>query len=345
MKIPFFSLFKQHEELSQELNEAFSRVVRQGQFILGDEVLAFESSFAGYLGAGHCIACGNGTDALELAFEALGIGTGDEVIVPAFGWHSCYLALKRLGATPVVVDVGQDMNLDSGLIPRFISKSTKAVVAIHLFGLPCDILALKQVCEAHGLLLIEDCAQAHGAEVAGSRVGAHGDVGVFSFYPTKNLGAMGDGGAVTCRDLQMAERIKQLRDYGRPAMQEGRNSRLDELQAAFLNVKLKYLDAWNERRRANAKSYALGIGDAYSASSVYHQYVLRVKDRDLFRARMDQVGIGTSVHYPFHLSTDEGSHAARLSREVVSLPVFPELTDIEISYICEHLNRLQGFLI
>lgn len=352
MEIPFFDLIRHHESLSEELEEAISGVMKRGRFIAGEEVRKFEENYATYLGVDHCVTCANGTDALELVLQVCGIGMGDEVIVPAFGWISPALAVKRSGATPVFVDVSAETgNMDLNKAEKAISEKTKAIIPIHLFGDPCDIVQLKVLCQKHSILLIEDCAQSHGAEVNGLKTGSFGDLAIFSFYPTKNLGCMGDGGAIVTNRKDLADRLSALRDYGRVSRTEfryeGRNSRLDEIQAAVLNVKLKYLDVWNLRRREIAGRYWAAMNRAikdFPKDSVFYQFAVRVQDRARFIRELLENGIYTEVYYPFALQpvfTQDLSafpNATLLSEQLVSLPVYQDLSDGEVALISNMLT-------
>ncbi len=335
------------KKLNEEVQKAITKVVDSGIFIQGEMVRRFEQNFAKYLGVNHCVTCGNGTDALEMSLEVLSIGQGDEVILPAFGWVSPAMAVKRSGATPVFVDVEYTTgNIDISLVQAAISERTKAIIPIHLFGNPCDIISLRKLCGDYKIYLIEDCAQAHGAEVQGKKVGSFGELAVFSFYPTKNLGAFGDGGALVTNNDQLAEKLRALRDYGRTSRHEfnfaGRNSRLDEIQAAVLGVKLRYLDRINEERRERAKilweKIALPKKD-FPVNSVFHQFVIKVKDRDEVLSVLKQL----DIHYPFTIPETINYHnnypiAKGLSEESISLPLYTRLSEIEITYICDHLK-------
>ncbi len=356
MNIPFFDLNRQNKSLEAEIYQAINEVQSSGTFILGPKVAAFEEAFADYLGVEHCITCGNGTDALELSLEALGIKVGDEVLVPSFGWISPYMAVKRCGAKPVLVEVDPiSGNILSEDISKNISPRSKAVIAIHLYGHPCDIQSIKSLCEANNLYLVEDCAQAHGAGVNGQKCCSFGDMAIFSFYPTKNLGAWGDGGAVVTNNEELASKIRSLRQYGNQGDQFvgiGRNSRLDEIQAAILLVKLKYLDKWNERRISIAQRYQEITGFSKSENdlfSVYHQFTLTVSGRTEFQAQMLERGVGTMIHYPFVVSSTEAdrslTNAQTLADTIVSLPIFPELMDEEIFYICQQLDALRKHIL
>lgn len=348
MNIPFFDLTRQTETLKNQLHGAINGVWSKGDFVLGRQVASFEKLFADYIGVEACISCGNATDALEMALEVLGIGEGDEVILPAFGWVSGVHAVKRCGAKPLFVDVLLDGTIDPEEVRRVITQKTRAIIPTHLYGIPCPMDVLLDLAREYDCYIIEDCAQAHGAKINDKRVGSIGHLAVFSFYPTKNLGAMGDGGAICTNDTAMAERLKSLRNYAKPelTLKVGRNSRLDEMQAAILKLKLTYLDNWNHRRAQIAESYGLCLGQRVP-NGVFHQYVLRVKDRDVFREKLREVGIETGVHYDFCFPVPyrENSKASQLANQVVSLPIFPELTEKEKSYICDHLIRLQDYIL
>ncbi|WP_258099938.1 DegT/DnrJ/EryC1/StrS family aminotransferase [Marinoscillum pacificum] len=349
MNIPFFDLTRQTISLQEELDSAYGRVLKSGRYIGGEEVERFEHDFAQYLGANHCVSCANGTDAIEMSLEVLGIGPGDEVILPAFGWISGKHAVQRAEAIPVFVDVeGHTGNMDVSLIEAAITPKTKAIMPTHLYGKPCAIVELRNICDKNQLYLVEDCAQAHGAEVEGRKVGNFGDLSVFSFYPTKNLGCFGDGGALVTNNGDLAESLRRLKNYGKDSAgsftQPGRNSRLDELQAAILNVKLSYLDQWNSRRKEIASSYSTILSNNLlldSSNSVNYQFVLNHDQREVFRSHLAKSGVSTELHYNFILnSSSEFPNAAKLSEQVMSLPVFPELTTQELSYICEQLKQI-----
>lgn len=355
MKIPFFDLKRQNESIASHINEAITEVFDSGQFILGGKVSAFEAAFAAYTGSKNCITCGNGTDALELSLQSLGVGEGDEVIVPAFGWVSPALAVNRVGADPVFADIESNgFNVSASTISPFINKNTKAVVIIHLYGNVCDINSIVKLCNEHGLLLIEDCAQAHGARVNGKHVGLFGDIGIFSFYPTKNLGCLGDGGCVITNNDEIAHRIAQLGNYGRSNNQfqiEARNSRLDELQAALLLKKLPMLNQWNDRRREIATIYDYHIkeklgGKKNEVNSVFYQYPLLSENRQELKKYLREKGIETDIHYPFTIpmalslsSHGQFPNAQQASEQVLSLPIFPELSNEEVFYIARSVQN------
>lgn len=359
-RIPLCDLRAQHASLRGELEAALAAVCARGEFILGREVAAFEEAFARHCGAAHCVGTANGTDALKLALLAAGIGPGEEVVVPAFTFVATAAAVQQAGAVPVLADVLPDtLCMDPASMDRAVTPRTRAAMPVHLFGHPADWDAIESVARRRGLLLVEDAAQAHGAHWKGRCTGALGLAAGFSFFPAKNLGAYGDGGAVTTSDAALAERVRLLRNCGRTAKYEhpvaGFNSRLDTLQAAVLLVKLRGLDARNGRRRALAARYrtALSTDSRIRLPSampggepVWHQFVIRVPERDALARRLREEGIETGVHYPkpVHL---QGAYASlgygpgdfpvseAAAREVLSLPMYPELAD-------EDLDRVAG---
>lgn len=354
MQIPFFDLTRQNQFLEDQLESVYNRFLRRGRAILGEEVEAFESSFSRYTGSKYCLTCGNATDAIEMTLSALGIGHGDEVIVPAFGWVSAVTAVQSVGARPTFVDVKHDGNIDPQLITPKITPRTKAILVIHLYGHPCEIREIRTICKTHNLRLIEDCAQAHGARVGGIHVGNFGDVGIFSFYPTKNLGALGDAGAIITSDEDIFQSLLMNRNYGRndkgEFFQIGRNSRMDELQAAILNVKLPLLDDWITIRKSISDQFNDVVGAYIKAEeSVWYKYVLRVARRQNVINQLKDVGIETGIYYPFQLDQlpycQTGkpplAMSQKLAQTTLSLPLFPEMTNEEISYICEELKKLE----
>lgn len=349
MQVPFFDLGAAHEELRGDLDAAWERVRDSGRFVLGSELAAFERELADYCEAEDAIGVGCGLDALELIVRALGIGPGDEVIVPGHTFIATWLAVTHAGAEAVPVDVDPaTANLDPEAVSAAIGTATKAIIAVHLYGQPAAMGPLGEIAAEHGLALIEDAAQAQGARHEGRRVGALATAGAFSFYPGKNLGALGDGGAVVTSDAKLAERIRLLRDYGSHEKYaheiRGFNSRLDELQAAFLSAKLARLDEWNERRRAIARRYldalegagALGLPSvAPGCEPVWHQFVVRHADRDGLAEALANHGVSTHIHYPVppHLTGAYANGAdvelpvtERLASEVLSLPMGPHLS-------------------
>jgi dTDP-4-amino-4,6-dideoxygalactose transaminase len=320
-----------------------------GRFILGEEVDGFEREFAAYCGAAHCIGVGTGLDALSILLRAHGVGPGDEVVVPAHTFIATWLAVTACGAIPVPAPVKLATgNLDPARVEEAIGERCSAVVAVHLYGQTADMTALRDITARRGLLLLEDAAQAQGATWRGARAGALGDGAAFSFYPGKNLGALGDAGAITTDDPRIAERCRLLRNYGSPEKYvhtiKGQNSRLDELQASFLRVKLRHLDAWNERRRAAARRYTAQLQGvalpevADGAEAVWHLYVVRTANRERLQRRLAEAGIETLVHYPIaphesgayadeRVEPDHVREAELLSRTVLSLPIGPHLSE------------------
>ncbi len=350
MNVPFLDLKAAHLELREELDAAYRRVMERGWYILGEEVDAFESDFATYCGARHSIGVANGLDALHLILRAMNIGSGDEVIVPSNTFIATWLAVSYSGATPVPVEPYLlTYNINAGAIEAAITSRTRAIMPVHLYGQPADMDAIHAIAGRHNLAVIEDAAQAHGASYKGRRTGTLGTAAAFSFYPGKNLGALGDGGAVTTNDTALAEKIRELRNYGSKVKYhhavKGYNSRLDELQAAFLRVKLGHLDDWNSRRKSAAANYlrCLSSSDLVLpfvpewADPVWHLFVVRSQHRDSLAKLLTDRGVGTVIHYPIpphlqgaysELQLKPGSLpiAERLSREVLSLPMGPHLT-------------------
>ena len=350
----------QYESHREAIDSAIRRVLDSGRYILGDEVSAFEREFADYVGVREAIGVGSGTEALHLALAACDIGAGDEVITVAHTAVATVAAIELCGATPVFVDIEPDyFTLDPNKLEDAITPRTKAVIPVHLYGQPADLAAITSVAQRYGVRVIEDCAQAHGAMYRGRRAGSWGDIACFSFYPTKNLGAIGDGGAVVTDDPALAERVRTLREYGWSAKrnvrnERGWNSRLDELQAAILRVKLQFLDEDNERRRKIAALYDELLRDSDlvlpqrrdDTTHVFHLYVVRSEERDDLLARLRGEGVGTLVHYPVpvHLqpaylgkkiSADKLTNTERIAKEVLSLPIYPELTDGEVQKVAE----------
>ena len=344
MKVPFLDLRAAYLELKPEIDAAIARVLDSGYYILGPEVEAFEAEWAAYCGASHAVGVGNGLDALTLALRALEIGPGAEVIVPSNTYIATWLAVTAVGATPVPVEPDPaTYNIDPALIPAAITTRTKALLPVHLYGQPADLGPILAIARTHNLAVVEDAAQAHGARYKGRRIGAHGDVVCWSFYPCKNLGALGDGGAITTNRTDLADRIRLLRNYGSREKyvneEQGVNSRLDPLQAAVLGVKLKVLDDWTDRRRRIASQYTEGLADVSElilpyvpdwAGPVWHLYVIRTVNRDAFQARLTEAGIGTLIHYPIPphrqeayagLNLPSQPQAKCLASKILSLPM------------------------
>lgn len=357
MPIPFLDLRAINARQADELKAAFARVLDSGWYILGQEVQQFEAAFADYCGSPQAIGLSNGLDALHLILRGYGIGPGDEVIVPSNTYIASWLAVTYAGATPVPVEPCEaTYNLDPARIEAAITPRTRAIMAVHLYGQPADMDPILAIGARHGLKVIEDAAQAHGAYYKGRRVGTLGDAAGFSFYPGKNLGALGDGGAVTTADAALAERVRMLLNYGSRSKYvnelQGYNCRLDELQAALLGVKLRSLDADNARRREIAARYQAGLAGLplilpaviAGAEPVWHLYVVRHAARDALQSKLAEAGIGTIVHYPTAphrqpayagLGLAEGSLpvSERIHAEVLSLPMGPHLSDADIEQV------------
>ena len=363
MKVPFLDLKAAHADLQDDIEAALLRAARSGSYVLGPELEAFEAQFAAYVGSPYCAGVANGLDALRIGLSAMGVGPGDEVIVPTNTYIATWLAVSQCGATPVPVEPREDTyNIDPGAVRAAVTSRTKAILPVHLYGQPADMDALDAIAQQYGLCILEDGAQAHGARYKSRRIGSTGTV-AWSFYPTKNLGALGDGGALTTDAGAIAARTMLMRNYGSAVKYEneikGLNSRLDTLQAAVLSVKLKALDTATARRQAIAKRYsaafcAAGIGAPHVpdwAGPVWHLYVLRHPDRDAFQKRLGGAGIGTVIHYPIppHLQqayADAGYRrghfplAERLADEVLSLPMCPAQTAEQTDYVIDTVLNL-----
>ncbi len=362
-KVPFLDLHAAYAEIKREIDEAVGRVFASGWYILGPEVEAFEAEFAGYCEAQHCIGMANGLDALHLALRAMEVGPGDEVIVPSNTYIATWLAVSQCSATPVPVEPDdRTYNIDPSLIEAAITPRTKVILPVHLYGQPADMDPILAIARRHGLRVLEDGAQAHGARYKGRRIGANGDAAAWSFYPGKNLGAVGDGGAITTSDAELADRIRVLRNYGSRVKYvnevQGYNSRLDPIQAAVLRVKLKHLDAWNVRRGALAKQYLNGLADTGLrlphvpewADPAWHLFVVRSVQRDRLQQRLTDAGIGTLIHYPIPphrqqayaaagIPTDAFPLAGRMADELLSLPIGPQLPTAAVAQVIEVMGR------
>jgi len=364
VKVPFLDFVAPYEELKAGLDEAYFRFMRSAWYILGREVEGFEQEFADYCGVKHCVGVGNGLEALHLVLRAWDVGPGDEVIVPSNTYIATWLAVSYTGATPVPVEPDlRTFNLDTNRIAAAITPRTKAILPVHLYGQPADLDPIMALAGKHGLNVLEDCAQAQGARYKGRRTGSLGHGAGHSFYPGKNLGAFGDGGAVTTNDDQLADRVRTLRNYGSKKKYynevKGFNSRLDELQAAFLRVKLKKLDEWNERRRAVAARYLSGLGGLPGlmlpfapdwAEPVWHLFVVRHPGRDELQRKLTAADIGTLIHYPVppHLSGAYADgkwtrgafpFAELMADSVLSLPMGPHLSAEQTDSVVHELRR------
>jgi dTDP-4-amino-4,6-dideoxygalactose transaminase len=355
-----FDNFKvQYADIREEIDEAVHRVLESGWFILGRELETFEKEFAEYIGSNYCVGVGCGTDALALSLMVLGIGKGDEVITSNMTAFPTIAGIMQSGATPVVVDISyEDGLIDVSRIEEKINKNTKAILPVHLYGQSCNMDVICDLAREYGLRVVEDCAQCVGATFKGKKAGCIGDIGAFSFYPTKNLGAYGDAGAVTTNDKKIYEKLQRLRNYGQRIRYYhddfGINSRLDEIQAAILRVKMSYLDRWNEKRRCFAAAYREKLlkvsclkENAYGIP-VYHLFVIKTKKRDQLMDYLKSQKIQTLIHYPvpihkqkaFCLQKNETfPHTGRFADEIMSIPIYPELSDENLGKIVEAINK------
>jgi dTDP-4-amino-4,6-dideoxygalactose transaminase len=356
-RVPFVDLPAQQTAIAWELSEALDGVSSRGDWILGEDLELFEAEFADYCESPYAVGVDSGLSALELALHALEVGAGDEVITAANTFVATALAIVHVGATPVLVDMDpKTYTLDPDAVRAAITKRTRAIVPVHLYGHPADMDPLSAIAQSHGLLVIEDACQAHGARYKGQRTGSMGDAAAFSFYPAKNLGAHGDGGMVVTKHRALCDRLRVLRNYGQETknhhVELGFNRRLDTLQAAILRVKLQHLDAWNKARRAIASLYGELLPEQVTKPNasrdvdpVWHLYPIQVERRDLLATFLEQSGIGTGVHYPLPVHRqaafkgfgyDAGSYpnAEAASRRLLSLPMYPELTPVRVRVVC-----------
>ena len=362
--IKFLDLKKINERFRGEMDAATKRVLDSGWYLLGKECEAFEQEFAAYCGVKHAIGCANGLDALKLVIKAMGIGPGDEVIAPANTYIASLIAISANGATPVLVEPDiRNYLIDPAKIEEKITSRTKAIMVVHLYGRACEMGAISAIAKRHGLKVIEDCAQAHGATFGGKRVGNLGDAAGFSFYPGKNLGCLGDGGAVTTNDDELAKKVRALRNYGSDVKYHfpyrGTNSRLDEIQAAWLRVKLPHLDADNARRAEIAARYCREIANpvitlpmaadgSRQLSNVWHVFPVRVEKRDAFQAYLTEKGIQTVIHYPIPPHRQPAYTewhgldfpiTEKIHETIISLPISPVMTDAEVAEVVAAVNR------
>ncbi len=369
MQVPFLDIKVQNRSVWPQLQAAIAEAMENAQFILGPAVERFEKHFAQYIGTQHCVGLNNGTSALHMALVASDIGPGDEVITTPHTWISTSWAISYVGARPVFVDIdATTYTLDPAQVERAISPRTKAILPVHLYGQAANLDRLCRIAEAHGLVLIEDAAQAHGAKFGDRRVGSFGKVGCFSFYPGKNLGAAGEGGAIVTDDPQISERIRRLRDHAQGGrhnhVELGFNTRMEGIQAAVLDVKLPHLDGWNDARRRHARRYRERLADVpgivlpvcpRDEGHVWHLFVVLAEgmDRETLRNKLAERGVGTGVHYPTpvpyqpayaHLGYKRGDFpvAERVMKNCISLPMFPELTDEQIDYTADALRSAVG---
>jgi dTDP-4-amino-4,6-dideoxygalactose transaminase len=359
MRVPFVDLYAQYESIRADIDHAISESIRNTSFIGGQPVRDFEAAFAKYLGLNHVISCANGTDSLEILMQAMGIGPGDEVIVPAHSWISTSESVSAIGARPVFVDTDPNyFTIDVQQIEAAITPNTKAIIPVHLYGHPADMPFIMQLANKYGLKVIEDCAQSHGAEIEGKMVGTFGDAASFSFYPGKNLGAYGDAGAMATHDATLAEKARMIANHGQITKHhhriEGRNSRLDGLQAAILLAKLPYLHKWTEQRIQNAAAYHALLKDSGvelphtkpGCMHVFHLYVIRTKHRDALKDFLAEKGIETAIHYPTALpflecyqnrnpAVSQFPVAHGHQSEILSIPMFAELTEQQMQHVAE----------
>lgn len=363
-EVPFATVARIHEQHKEELRQAYEKVMNSSWFIGGASCTAFEKEFSDYCGTQYGVGCGNGLDALMLSLRAMGIGEGDEVIVPSFTFIATALAVTYAGAKPIFVEVDPETALlDPSLIEVAITERTKAIIAVHLYGQMAPMDEICAIAEKHGLKVLEDAAQSHGALYQGKRAGNWGDVGCFSFYPGKNLGAMGDAGGIVTNDPELAVKARAIANYGseRKYVHDymGVNSRLDELQAALLRVKLKYLDQWNEERRTIAARYLVEIHNPKISlpvikhgAPVWHLFVIRCEERDRLQAYLEEKEIGTNIHYPIPMHEQKafaqyglphGSFpiAEHLAKTVLSIPIFNGMTEKEIETVIEAVNQFK----
>lgn len=361
MEINYTDFYRMHKPIEKEIREAFNEVYESQWFIQGKKLEKFEEEFADFCGAKYCIGTGNGLDALRLILNAYDIGTGDEVIVPSNTFIATVLAISYVGATPVFVEPEEDtLVINPDLIEEKITDKTKAIMVVHLYGRVCDMPKISSIAKKHNLYLFEDCAQAHGVSIDGIKAGAWGNASAFSFYPGKNLGALGDAGAVTTNDKEVADKVRALGNYGATIKYHhdymGVNSRLDEFQAAFLSAKLPSLNAWTEERKEIAKKFYEGIKNEkvrlpkYVEENVYHIFPVFCDDRDKLREFLEQKGIHTLIHYPIaihlqkayeYMGGKEGDYpiAEKICATELSLPLYPGMTEEEIGYIINSINE------
>ncbi len=364
--IQFVNLKAQYLTIKDEIDQAIQTAIDEVSFVGGKYAEIFEEEFASFIGAKHCIACANGTDSLEILLQAMGVGAGDEVLVPALTWISTAEAVSSLGAVPVFVDIDPDFyTIDLNKITEKITKRTKVIIPVHLYGQPVDMPKLMKIAQDHNILVLEDCAQAHGAEYEGQKIGSFGDCASFSFYPGKNLGAYGDAGGMVTNNDEIAQIARRIANHGQEGrhnhVSEGRNSRMDGIQAAILGVKLKYLNKWTESRINNGKLYSKLLESNENVNCpkilpngkhVFHLFVIRTNQRDLILEFMKEKGVECSIHYPVALPfltcyQSKGAIPAdfpvanRIQNEILSLPMYAELTEEEIIYITSTLNSYE----
>jgi dTDP-4-amino-4,6-dideoxygalactose transaminase len=364
--IPFVDLHRQYETIKPEIDQAITDVIKETAFIGGKRISEFETAFANWLGVKHCIGCANGTDSIEILLQAMGIGVGDEVIVPAISWISTSEAVSSVGAIPIFVDIDPvTYTIDTTLIEKALSSKTKAIIPVHLYGHPADMISIMPIAENYGLKVIEDCAQAHGAKINGQNIGTFGDAASFSFYPGKNLGAYGDAGGMVTNSDELARIARQIANHGQEGKHnhliEGRNSRLDGLQAAVLSVKLPHLDNWVKARNTVAEHYVAEVNNGKiqlpkiteNYTHAWHLFVIRSENRDVLKKYLYDNGVETAIHYPTalpfltcyanrNLKKSDFPIAFAYQSQILSLPMFPELTQQEQNKVIQLLNDFRG---
>ena len=363
--IPFVDLNAQYQSIKSEIDNAIKECIADTNFIKGKAVSEFERNFADYLGVKYCVGCGNGTDALEIIMTSLNIGPGDEVIVPALTWISTAEAVTNVGAEPVFVDINpRTYTIDPSKIEEKLTKRTKAIIPVHLYGCPADMNEIESIVRKYGLHIIEDCAQAHGAEYDGKKVGTFGIASSFSFFPSKNLGAFGDAGAIVTNDKEISDLVRKISNHGQlnekhKHFRIGRNSRLDSIQASILSVKLKYLDQWNDKRQKIASFYLSRLTEKtefnlpyheQNKKHVYHLFVLRCKTREKLIKLLDEKLISWGIHYPKALpftdpynykkhTPEDFINASSIIPDIISIPIYPELTEEQLIIISGQLKK------
>lgn len=363
MTVPFVDLKPQYQSIKTEIDRAIAGVMEKGIFILGEQVDRFEEDFSRYLGGGHAVSVGSGTDALSLSLLAAGIGPGDEVITVSHTFVATYISIIYTGATPVLTDIDPvTFTMDPAQIEAKITPRTRAVVPVHLYGQPADMTAVMEIANKHNLVVIEDACQAHGSRIGDTVTGLQGHMGCFSFYPTKNLGAYGDGGMAVTTDEKLRDNLRFLRNYGQTKKYHheryGINSRLDEMQAAILRVKLNHLDQWNQERRDIAQTYTSGINnplvtcpaEAPGRTHVYHLYVVRTPHREKLQAWLREAGIHTQIHYPVPVhrqqcyldkftAPQQLPHTDAAASEILSLPIYNGMEEAAVQHVIERINE------
>lgn len=360
MKIEFQKLNYMHDKIREEIDNAIKETIDREYFIGGEQLKKFEENFAKYCGCKYCVGVGNGLDGLTLSLRALGVKAGDEVIVPSHTYIATVLAISSVGATPILVEPDKYYVIDPNKIEEKITNKTKAIIVVHLYGQCANMEPIVDIAKKHNIKILEDAAQAHGAMYKGKKAGNLGDIAAFSFYPGKNLGAMGDGGCVTTNDKELADKVRELGNYGSIIKythnEKGVNSRLDTIQAAILDIKLKYLDTWNREKNNIAKQYLEGIKNKKvilpevheENYHIWHQFVIRVENREEFRKYLEANGISTLIHYPIAIHKQKAYSeynelelpiAETYSKTVVSLPIYNGLKDEEIKYIIDVINK------